>query len=368
MTPAARPEALTRSAPPARQVALLAVPEMAVSTLVGIYDVMNAPAKMPAPAFANGAPFHVEIVGETVGPLELISGLPVPVQRAIDTIDSCDIVIVPSVVLQDAGWQTGRYPRLVEWLQRMHARGALLCSACSGIFLIAETGLFDGRDATVHYAYARHFNGLYPAIAVHPERVLVISGSRQELVTSGASNTWHDMVLYLVARYAGATEAQALARMFALQWHQDGLAPFITFEGRTEHGDAEIEAAQRWLGTHFSVANPVEEMIGRSKLAERTFKRRFTLATGLAPIAYVQGLRIEDAKRRLERTDAPIDEISWRVGYEDPAFFRRLFKRTTGMAPGAYRKRFGIPAFARPDTDTQRMGLPPVTATRAPEM
>ena len=156
------------------------------------------------------------------------------------------------------------------------------------------------------------------------------------------------MVLYLVARYAGATEAQALARMFALQWHQDGLTPFITFEGDTDHGDAEIEGVQRWVSTHFSVANPVEEMIKRSKLAERTFKRRFVAATGMPPIVYVQRLRIEDAKRRLERTTASVDEISWRVGYEDAAFFRRLFKRVTGIAPGAYRKRFRIPDFARP--------------------
>jgi transcriptional regulator GlxA family with amidase domain len=156
------------------------------------------------------------------------------------------------------------------------------------------------------------------------------------------------MVLYLVARFAGATDAQALARMFALQWHQDGLAPYIAFEGRRDHGDAEIEAAQRWLATHFSVANPVEAMVERSKLAERTFKRRFAAATGLAPLAYVQRLRIEDAKRRLERTDAPVDEVSWRVGYEDPAFFRRLFRRVTGMAPGAYRRRFRIPEYARP--------------------
>jgi transcriptional regulator GlxA family with amidase domain len=96
------------------------------------------------------------------------------------------------------------------------------------------------------------------------------------------------------------------------------------------------------------VARPVEEVIKRSRLAVRTFKRRFASATGLAPIDYAQRLRVEDAKRRLERSDAPIDEISWRVGYEDPAFFRRLFKRTTGMAPGAYRKRFRIPDFAQP--------------------
>jgi transcriptional regulator GlxA family with amidase domain len=229
----------------------------------------------------------------------------------------------------------------------MHARGALLCSACSGIFLLAETGLFDGRDATVHFSYARHFSEVHPAVPIHPERVLVISGLREELVSSGASTTWHDLVLYLIARYAGATEAQEVARMFALQWHQDGLTPFITFEGRSDHGDAEILSAQRWLASHFAIANPVAEMIKRSRLAERSFKRRFTTATGLAPMAYVQRLRIEDAKRRLERTAAPVDEIGWRVGYEDAAFFRRLFKRTTGLAPGAYRKRFRIPEFAR---------------------
>ncbi len=88
-------------------------------------------------------------------------------------------------------------------------------------------------------------------------------------------------------------------------------------------------------------------MIRKSKIAERTFKRRFTQATGYSPIEYVQRLRVEDAKRRLERTDTPVDEIGWKVGYEDPAFFRRLFKRMTGLSPGLYRRRFQIPDFAR---------------------
>jgi transcriptional regulator GlxA family with amidase domain len=332
---------------PPRHVALLALPDAAIATLAGIYDVMNASALMGLPGASARAPFHVETVGESVGPLDLASGLPIQVQRAVASIESTDIVIVPSLLVHGSGWQKGRYPQLVDWLGRMHARGAVLCSACSGIFLLAETGLFDGKDATVHFSYARHFAAAHPAVTVHPERVLVVTGTGEELVSSGASTTWHDMVLYLIARYAGATEAQAVARLFALQWHHDGLAPYITFEGKSDHGDAEIQGAQRWLGSHFSVANPVEEMVKRSKLAERTFKRRFTAATGIAPIAYVQRLRIEDAKRRLERTDAPVDEISWRVGYEDAAFFRRLFRRTTGMAPGAYRKRFCIPDFAR---------------------
>jgi transcriptional regulator GlxA family with amidase domain len=344
--PAVRPASPAR--PAGRHVALVALPDAAIATLAGIYDVLNAPALMGLPNAQMRAPFQVEIVGEEVGPLGLASGVPIQVQRAVETLATTDIVIVPSVLVRGTGWQSGRYPRLVDWLQRMHARGAVLCSACSGIFLLAETGLFDGKDATVHFRYADLFAAAHPAVTIHPERVLVISGLREDLISSGASTTWHDMVLYLIARYAGATDAQEIARLFALQWHQDGLAPYISFEGKLDHGDAEIEGAQRWLSKHFSVANPVDEMVKQSKLAERTFKRRFTAATGLAPLVYVQRLRIEDAKRRLERTDATADEVAWRVGYEDAAFFRRLFKRTTGMAPGAYRKRFRIPDFARP--------------------
>jgi transcriptional regulator GlxA family with amidase domain len=122
----------------------------------------------------------------------------------------------------------------------------------------------------------------------------------------------------------------------------------MVFRGRSGHGDAAIKSAQSWAEGHFSVANAVEQMMAKSGLTERTFKRRFTAATGLSPIAYLQRLRIEDAKRRLERTAAAVDEISWQVGYEEPAFFRRLFKRVTGVTPGAYRRRFKIPEYARP--------------------
>jgi transcriptional regulator GlxA family with amidase domain len=338
----------------ARHVSIVAFPDTVASTLYGIYDVMNAYALLDSGQRAGPrAPFHAEIVGEAPGALMVASGVPVQVQRSIDSLTTTDVVIVPSIVLRGE-WQKGRYPRLEGWLKKMHARGAVLCSACSGIFLIAETGLFDGKDATVHFGYTRSFQHSYPTVTVHPERVLVIAGKADCLVSSGASNTWHDLVLYLIARYAGATTAQEVARTFALQWHQDGLTPFMVFEGKHDHGDGEISSAQRWLAAHFSVANPVEAVIERSTLAERTFKRRFLAATGLTPIAYVQRLRIEDAKRRLERTAASVEEVSWRVGYEDAAFFRRLFRRTTGLAPGAYRKRFCIPDFARPTAGSQR--------------
>jgi transcriptional regulator GlxA family with amidase domain len=333
-----------------RHISVVAVADSTVSTLFGIYDVLAFAERLSLSA-SGSAPFHVEIVGEKKGLLALASGVTIEVQRAMDTLDASDVLIVPSVNIGAEGWKTGRYPHVIDWIRRMHDRGAILCSACLGIFLLAESGLFDGRDSTVHYDAAEIFAATFPAIPIHPERVLMISGAREELVSSGASVAWHDLALHLIARFAGSATAQDVARAFALQWHHEGFTPYVVFSGKSGHGDADIESAQKWLVRHFSVANPVEQLLKRSKLAERTFKRRFVAATGLAPIAYVQRLRIEDAKKRLERSDLPVDEISWRVGYEDPAFFRRLFKRTTGLAPAAYRKRFRIPDFTQPKAD-----------------
>jgi len=330
-------------------VSLVAIPDAVISTLSGIYDVLGAFRMLgrAEPSLPEEPPFLVEIVGAARGSVALASGLPVEARLAVSEITATDIIIVPSVLLGPDGWTPGRYPEIVDWARRMHAGGALLCSACSGVFLLAETGLFDEQETTVHWAYADQFSQTFPRVPLRPDRVLVVSGAQEELVSSGASMTWHDLVLYLIARHVGATAAQTVARTFALQWHHDGLAPYIVFQGRSDHGDAVIVDTQSWLAAHFSVASPVEEMVRRSGLAERTFKRRFTEATGFAPIDYVQRLRIEDAKRRLERTDASAEEIGWKVGYEDAAFFRRLFKRVTGMTPGTYRRRFQVPAFAR---------------------
>ena len=330
-------------------VSVIALPDTGVATMFGVLDVLNSFEVMGIGDPAAPAPFRARIVGAQEGPLLGVSGIPVPVSQAVADIEATDIVIVPSIVLGPDGWERGRYPELVDWATRMHEQGALLCSACSGIFLLAETGRFDDRDVTVHYDYATQLRATHPDVRVHPERALMVTGVRDELITSGASTTWHDLVLYLTGRFAGATLAQETARMFALQWHQDGLAPYMVFEGRTDHGDAVVADAQDWLRAHSSVAAPVEQMVVRSGLAERTFKRRFTEATGVSPLTYVQRLRVEDAKRRLEQTEDSVEAIGWHVGYEDPAFFRRLFKRVTGLAPGAYRKRFRVPVIgARP--------------------
>jgi transcriptional regulator GlxA family with amidase domain len=328
-----------------RRVSIVAIPEAMASTMSGLHDVLGS---LPALEALSGTAvgqdrFDVALVGQSRGATLSPGGIALEVQKTPAEVPATDIVIVPSLLVPQGKWRPGRYPALVEWIAAMHERGAVVCSACSGMFLLAETRLFDGRDCTIHWSYAEGFHAMFPQIRLHPERALVATGEREELISSGASTSWHDLALYLIARYAGVTVAQTAAKFYALQLHQEGLAPYIVFSARRDHGDADVQAAQDWLATHFPVANPVEEVVTRSGIPERSFKRRFTKATGHAPLAYVQRLRIEDARRRLERTEASVDEIAWQVGYEEPAFFRRLFRRLTGLAPGAYRRRFRMP-------------------------
>ena len=331
--------------PKSVRVCLVAIPEVMASTLMGLYDVLNSFNLLGTygDGLAGRAHFKAEIVAMTAGSLSSASGVPVEAKRSIKQIDSADVVIIPSVLVERGEWQKGRYPAIVKWLSEMHAAGAQLCSTCSGVLLLAETGLLDGKDATVHWMYGPTFRRNFPNVRLRLERALVAAGKNQEFLMSGASTSWHDLILYLIAQHAGPTAAQAVAKFFAFQWHADGQSPYVVFEPATDHGDAVIHKVQSWLARHFSVANPIEQAARISGIPERSFKRRFKSATGHAPIDYVQRLRVEEAKRWLERTQAPVDEIGWKVGYEDPAFFRRLFKRITGVTAGAYRRKFRIP-------------------------
>jgi transcriptional regulator GlxA family with amidase domain len=344
------------SRPEPLRVSLLVLPDAGVGTLAGIFDTLASFPLLSTfdEAIPPAPPFTVEFVGTGRGLAPTASGVPLSVHRSFADPGRTDIVIVPSVVAPHAVWVRGRYPEIVEWLRSAHEHGALLCSACSGVLLIAETGLLSGRTVTIHPAYAPTFRANYPDVGLRLSEVLVATGDREEFVMSGASASWHDLVLYLVARHVGPTAAQALAKFLLLQWHTDGQGPYVPFDPPLDHGDAIVVEAQGWLRSNYAVAAPVTELVERSRLAERTFKRRFTAATGCSPIEYVQHTRVEEAKRRLERTADPVDAISYAVGYEDPASFRRLFKRITGITPGVYRRKLQLPAFARSSAVNRR--------------
>ena len=323
------------------KVILLATPDAQVSPLSGLYETLNAFGLLAAfEPDLPARPFDVEIVAPSLEAARGASGLPLGAHRIFDEVDQADIVIVPLMMVEGGDWVTGRYPEVVDWLRRLHGQGTLLCSACTGILLLAETELLAGLDATIHWAFAPVFRRHFPDVRLRPEEVLVVAGNRGEFVMTGGVMSWHDLALYLIARHVGPTAAQAMARMLMLEWHGDGQAPYMSFSPRLDHDDALVLQLQHWLLKHFMAPNPVEEMMGRAGLSRRSLERRFRAAVDCSPIQYVQDLRVAEARRRLERSDTPVERIAFEVGYENTAFFRSVFKRATRLTPGAYRRKF----------------------------
>jgi transcriptional regulator GlxA family with amidase domain len=168
-----------------------------------------------------------------------------------------------------------------------------------------------------------------------------MAGEAQRLVMAGGGTSWLDLALYLIARKAGVDTAMNVARVSMIDWHVNGQQPYATVTSLRQSPDGVIARCQTWAAERFHEASPVAGMVQVSGLPERTFKRRFKLATGQTPLEYIHALRIEEAKRLLEASDEPVEAIALECGYEDAGFFNRVFKRRVQLTPGQYRKRFG---------------------------
>lgn len=330
---------------PPKRVSIVATPDAQVTPLSGLYEVLTAfellsglDPELPA------KPFEVEIVAADLAPTRGASGLPIAADRTVAEVPRTDIAIVPLMMFAGPDWVTGRNPEVVAWLRRMHTQGALLCSTCTGVLVLAETGLLDGQEATIHWAFAPTFQRNFPAVGLRLEEVLITAGNPERFVMTGGVTSWHDLALHLIRRFVGVAAAQAMARLMLLHWHPEGQAPYIGFIPPQHHDDTVVVELQRWIEANLAVVHPIDEMTRRCGLSSRSLERRFMKATGYSPIAYVQNLRIEAAKRMLERTGNSVNDISYKVGYENPAFFRRLFKRRTRLTPSQYRCRFLSPS------------------------
>jgi transcriptional regulator GlxA family with amidase domain len=191
------------------------------------------------------------------------------------------------MMVEGPDWVTGRYPGIVDWMRKMHDTGAILCSACTGVLLLAETGLLDGRNATIHWAFAPTFRRNFPKVHLRSEGVLITAGDRHEYVMTGGVMSWHDLALHLIACYVGPMAAQSMARLLMLEWHSEGQVPYISFSPRLDHGDALILQIQKWLENNYMVSNPVEDIVSQFGLARRSLYRRFRKAVGFSPILNV---------------------------------------------------------------------------------
>lgn len=325
------------------RVLILAVPETAGSALYGMVDVLSAAGNIwqtLVRAETAEQLFDVQIVSVGCEPFRCGNNIPVTPACCIDDPPVADVLILPELWLGPDEPMRDRYPQLMLWIRRQYQRGVAIYSACSGSVMLAETGLLDGCEATSHWGYQELFQRQYPAVHFRPEPNLVFADRAGRIVTAGGTTSWHDLALHIIARYGSPGEALRIAQVYLLKWHGEGQLPYTPLVKRALHADAVVRACENWLAEHFSVSGAVQRVVDRAGIPERTLKRRFKSATGTTLIEYLQNLRVEAAKRLLESSSAAVDDISVQVGYEDPSFFRRLFKRSTGLSPGEYRRLF----------------------------
>lgn len=332
----------SRQSGPVR-VAILALPETTPMAVHGLYEVFSAVGWMWERLTGEAATvrrIQPRIVAMARTPILSAVGTPIQPQATLDEAPDCDIVIATDVALPLPAGATAGWAPAADWIRRQLQAGAIVCSTCTGSLFLAEAGLLDGRDAASHWSAADLFRDRYPQVRLHLERILCDGGLDGRLVTTGGASSWQDLALYLIGRCCGPAEAARIARIFLIGDRGDGQLPFAAMTRPRRHDDAVVSDCQAWIAAHYEAPNPVTRMVQRSGLPERTFKRRFRNATGYTPVAYVQALRIEEAKQMLEAGDATTDAIAAAVGYEDPTFFRRLFKRSAGITPAQYRQRY----------------------------
>jgi transcriptional regulator GlxA family with amidase domain len=325
------------------RIALLAAPETSASVLYGLYDILSTVGPMwpdMTAAQTGDTLLDVVIVAASAEPLRVFGNILVEPHADLAGSGQLDAVVICDMYTPIDRPPRGRFDAEAAWVRRMHAEGALIATVCTGSLLLAESGLLDGRTCAGHWAYADLFHAAYPRIRFLPGEILDLSSESEGLVTAGGVTSWQDLALHLIARLCGPEHAARTAKVYLLGGHEDGQLPFAAMTRVVKRDDAVIRDCLAWIDEHCAASNPVTTMVERSGLTPRTFARRFQAATGRRPIEYVQAVRVEEARRRLERGAGSVDDVGFEVGYEDPAFFRRLFKRTTGLTPAAYRRKY----------------------------
>ena len=316
--------------------------------------------------------------GETEQPrfrvrLATIDGKKVNSLSAFGLVPHCSIHDVRQtdiIVVSASGWDLKdrimRSTSLLPWLRKWHGKGAYIAGMCTGVAFLAEAGLLDGRSATTHWAMGDKLKESYPKVRWQTEQFVTEDG---RVMCSGGVYAAIDLSLYLVEKFCGHEIALQCARSLLVSLPRGCQSGYAVVPLSRPHDDEKIRQVEDWLRDHFDSDVSIDLLAGRAGMGSRNFIRRFKAATGRLPGAYVQMLRMSAARELLERGTPSIQTVCSKVGYEDVAFFRRLFRRHTGMAPAEYRARFAAMSFDRgqlPDAAVSKPGLltPPPAAPR----
>jgi transcriptional regulator GlxA family with amidase domain len=269
---------------------------------------------------------------------------------AITSVKKTDLVVVPSSGL-DFDDQFQRHAALLPWLRKKAAQGAYIAGTCTGAAYLAEAGLLDGREATTHWATADAFRRRYPKVNWQPEKL--ITEDRRVLCSGGVYSSM-DLSLYLVEKFCGHEVALQCAKALLINMPRTKQSGYAVLPLSRPHEDDKVRAAEAYIEQNYTRDISIERLARELNMSPRNFIRRFKGATGRLPGNYLQAMRVAVAKEMLEDGARSLRAVSAAVGYRDAAFFRAVFKRSTGMTPGEYRENFVGVSCVNPHAPSKR--------------
>lgn len=319
-------------------VTLLALNDCLSSGITGIVDTFNIAniLWMTSPENAGVPLFKTEIVSVTGEPVVTSGGITISTSKSISEVKETDLIIVPALLLP-FDLKSEKVLIALEWIKKSYSRGTTIASTCTGSFLVAETGLLDGKTATTNWHFANMFKRKYPKVNLRIDKIVT---EDKNILCSGAATAFLNQCLYFIGKYGSNKLASLVSKTMLIDPDKQSQAPYMLHDFWKSHLDTQILSAQNWMEKNFANKISIDEIADQAGISHRHFKRRFKKATNETPLAYLQHLRIEKAKQLLENSIETINEITWKVGYEDINSFRRLFKKNTGMSPKEFRSKF----------------------------
>lgn len=280
--------------------------------------------------------FQVQLVGvEKEIP---VSGGSFTVHSSIllSDIKKTDLIIIPAVdgSLQEAIEINKEF---IPWIKQQYKKGAEVASLCMGAFILASTGLLDGKRCATHWLAADEFREMFPRVNLVTEKIIT---DEHGIYSSGGAFSYLNLLLYLIEKYVSRETSILLAKVFAIELDRKDQSPFIMFNGQKQHEDEPIKRAQEYIEKNLSDRISIEHLAIKFAIGRRHFERRFKKATHNTPVEYMQRVRIEAAKKQFEAGKKNVNEVMYDVGYSDTKAFRTVFKRFTGLSPIEYKNKY----------------------------
>ncbi|HEX2900824.1 MAG TPA: helix-turn-helix domain-containing protein [Bacteroidia bacterium] len=252
-----------------------------------------------------------------------------------------DLIIVPALS-GDLQASLEMNKDFLPWIVAQHQKGAEVASLCIGAFLLAATGLLEGKYCSTHWLFANQFRTMFPVSILVDDKIIT---EQNGIYTSGGASSYWNLLLYLVEKYVSREMAILAAKFFALDIGRNGQSAFVIFTGQKEHGDAQVRQAQEFIETHYQDKIHVEDIADKVGLGRRTFERRFKKATTNSVMEYIQRVKMEAVKKQLESSHKSVSELMYEVGYTDSKAFRDVFRKITGISPNDYRNKYNKRTF-----------------------